>query len=316
MNQRNAYTVAFYNLENLFDTVNDPNILDDDFTAEGRLMWTRERYENKIHKLGMAISQIGEKDAAHPPAFIGVAEVENKAVLNDLVASADLKKYNYKYVHFNSPDERGIDTALLYCSDLVEVLEAKPITLLVYNQPNIRDFTRDILYVRAEMGGEEIHVFVNHWPSRRQGAGETAHKRIAAAKLIHEHIDEIRLKHASPKFIIMGDFNDDPNSTSIKDYLVKDRLYNPMLTLLNPTERGSLTHKAAWNLFDQIIISTNFFDVSEGKLRFKKADILDERFLEEWDKKYEGFPFRTYVGKKYLGGYSDHFPVYLIFSAK
>ncbi|QLE01229.1 endonuclease [Galbibacter sp. BG1] len=313
MNNNNLYAVAFYNLENLFDIINDPHVLDDDFTSEGRLEWTEERYEDKIDKLGKAISKIARVDGANPPSLVGVAEVENKKVLNDLIASPALKKYHYRYVHFNSPDERGIDTALLYRENQFEVLNAQPISLLVYNEGNVRDYTRDILYVHGRLKAEEIHLFVNHWPSRRQGTEDMAYKRIKAAQVLQQYISEIKNNEADAKFVIMGDFNDDPNSESIKQHLVTKDFYNPMSKLLDPNNRGSLTHKLAWNLFDQIIISTNFFNSSSNQLTFQKADILDAHFLEEWNKKYEGFPFRTYVGKKYLGGYSDHFPVYLIF---
>ncbi|EIJ38451.1 endonuclease/exonuclease/phosphatase family protein [Galbibacter orientalis] len=311
MSDNNLYTVAFYNLENLFDTINDPNILDQDYTEDGRLQWDDDRYENKIYKLSKAIAHIGAKTLSAPPTLLGVAEVENKKVLNDLIATEALADANYNYIHYNSPDERGIDTALLYQAATFEVVRSKAIPLLVYNEEGIRDYTRDILHVFGKLYGEEIHVFVNHWPSRRQGAGETDYKRIAAAKTLHTVIDQIRVQEENPKFIIMGDFNDDPHSPSVKEHLVTSNFYNPMEKLLIPDERGSLTHNFSWNVFDQIIISTNFFDAYRSKLTFLNADILDEHFLTEWEEKYKGFPFRTYVGTKYLGGYSDHFPVFI-----
>ncbi|MDG3583265.1 endonuclease/exonuclease/phosphatase family protein [Galbibacter pacificus] len=316
MNENNLHTIAFYNLENLFDTLNDPHILDDDFTEDGRLNWTKERYENKIHKLAMAISKIGKESNEAPPVVIGLAEVENKKVLNDLVNAGPLVKHNYNFAHFNSPDERGIDTALLYRKEYFEFIDAEPIPLLVYDKGHIRDRTRDILYVVGKLNNERVHIFVNHWPSRRQGAEETSYKRITAANRVTARIGQIKKEEENPRLIIMGDFNDDPNSPSIKEHLLQPDLYNPMETLLIPLERGSLTHKANWNLFDQIMISTNFFDVSNNNLKFLKADILDVHFLEEWNEKYKGFPFRTYVGKKYLGGYSDHFPVYILLKEK
>ncbi|MCF8713713.1 endonuclease [Joostella atrarenae] len=311
MNDNNLYTVAFYNLENLFDTINDPNILDDDFTEDGRLEWDDDRYENKIFKLGKAISHIGTDESNFPPVILGVAEVENKAVLNDLITTESLSDANYKYIHYNSPDERGIDTALLYQEKHFKIIHSKAIPLLVYSEDGVRDFTRDILHVYGELHGERIHVFVNHWPSRRQGDGETAYKRVAAAKSLHTVMDQIKVQENDPKFIIMGDFNDDPSSPSVKDNLVTNDLYNPMEKLHIPSERGSLNFKSNWNIFDQIIISNNFFNISESKLRFIKADILDDKFLAEWKERYKGFPFRTYVGNKYLGGYSDHFPVFI-----
>lgn len=312
MTNSNYISVAFYNLENLFDTTDDPHILDDDFTIEGPLQWTKERYENKLFKLSKAISKIGYEDINRHPSIVGLAEVENKKVLNDLIDYDGLKELNYDYVHHNSPDERGIDTALLYRKDDFEVLESATITLMVYNLEKQRDFTRDILYVRGNLLGEMVHIYINHWPSRRDGAEGTAYKRITAAKTLVKHLESVKETYPDGKFIIMGDFNDDPTSESINEHLLIDSLYNPMLTMLIPTEQGSATYKGRWNLFDQIMISTNFFATDKSALRFVRAEILSERFLEDWDKRYEGFPFRTYAGRKYLGGYSDHFPVYLI----
>ncbi|MCX2681244.1 endonuclease [Galbibacter sp. EGI 63066] len=313
MDKNNTYSIGFYNLENLFDTIDDPNILDDDFTEEGKLEWDEDRYQNKIYKLGRAISEIGTNEAGEPPVLVGVAEVENKKVLNDLTGSSILRPFSYEYVHYNSPDERGIDTALLYQKEHLEVLNEEIVPLLVDSEEGERDYTRDILHVTGNLHGERIHILVNHWPSRRHGADETSYKRVKAAKLIHSIIERVKEEEASPKFIIMGDFNDDPQSESIKTLVneAKLKLYNPMEKLHIPDERGSLSYHSKWNLFDQIIISANFFDVTVSKHTFIRADILDERFLEEWNKKYEGEPFRTYVGRKYLGGYSDHFPVFI-----
>src|SRR5690606_28946847 len=155
-------SVAFYNLENLFDTVDDPHILDDDFTAEGTLQWTKERYENKLFKLSRAISEIGYETINRPPSIVGVAEVENKKVLNDLISYNGLKDLEYDFVHHNSPDERGIDTGLLFKKGHFEPLESATVTVMVYNPENERDFTRDILYVRGNLHGEMVHVYVNH----------------------------------------------------------------------------------------------------------------------------------------------------------
>lgn len=312
MSKSTLITVAFYNLENLFDTIDDPNILDDDFTEKGSLKWTEQRYDNKVFKLSKAISQIGYETTRTLPAIVGLAEVENKKVLNDLVNHDGLKEGGYDYVHYNSPDERGIDTAMLYRKDCFEVLEAAPITVLVYNQEKIRDFTRDILYVRGKLYGEVVHFYVNHWPSRREGAQETDYKRIAAAQTVIKHVEKVKESDPDGTFIIMGDFNDDPASKSINEYLLMDEFYNPMLSMLMPDEVGSSTYKARWNLFDQILISTNLLASNKNALSFIRSEILSERFLEDWDKRYQGFPFRTYAGRKYLGGYSDHFPVYII----
>ena len=163
----NLHTVAFYNLENLFDTIDDPETMDDDFTPEGHKKWTPKRYKKKLFKLAKTISEIGLEAAQRAPALIGIAEIENEMVVQDLIGTEPLRKIDYHYVHYDSPDERGIDTALLYHKDHFEVLFSEPIALLVYNQEGKRDTTRDILYVHGKLNGEEVHVFVTHWPSRR-----------------------------------------------------------------------------------------------------------------------------------------------------
>ncbi|PTX64030.1 hypothetical protein C8N46_101640 [Kordia periserrulae] len=309
-NIRKYHTIAFYNLENLFDTEDDKYVLDDDFLPNSDRNWTPKRYEKKIYKLGAAIASLGPEEAQNAPVILGVAEVENKKVLRDLIASKKLAEFEYDFVHYNSPDERGIDVGLLYQTEYFEVLESESIPILLYNEEGQRDFTRDTLYVKGLLNNEPIHVFVNHWSSRRDGADETAYKRIKAAETVREKINYIQLQEDDPHIIIMGDFNDDPTSTSISDYLMDTDLYNPMEKLLT-LYSGSLNYKGEWNLFDQIIFSTNFFDYKKRTHSFASADIFDEYFLTQWKGRYKGNPFRTYAGRKYLGGYSDHFPVYI-----
>lgn len=309
-NIRKYHTIAFYNLENLFDTEDDQHILDDDFLPNSDRNWTPKRYEKKIYKLSSAISSLGPEEAQNAPVILGVAEVENKKVLRDLIASKKLAEYEYDFVHYNSPDERGIDVGLLYQTEYFEVLESESIPILLYNEEGQRDFTRDILYVKGLLNNEPIHIFVNHWSSRRDGADETAYKRIKAAETVREKINYIQFQEKDPHIIIMGDFNDDPTSESIRDYLMDTDLYNPMEKLLT-LYSGSLNYKGEWNLFDQIIFTTNFFDYKKHTHSFASADIFDEYFLTQWKGRYKGNPFRTYAGRKYLGGYSDHFPVYI-----
>ena len=309
-NIRKYHTIAFYNLENLFDTEDDQHILDNDFLPNSDRNWTPKRYEKKIYKLSSAISSLGPEEAQNAPVILGVAEVENKKVLKDLIASKKLTEYNYDFVHYNSPDERGIDVGLLYQTEYFEVLESESIPILLYNEEGQRDFTRDTLHVKGLLNNEPIHIFVNHWSSRRDGADETAYKRIKAAETVREKINYIQLQEKDPHIIIMGDFNDDPTSESIRDYLMDTDLYNPMEKLLT-LYSGSLNYKGEWNLFDQIIFTTNFFDYKKHTHSFASADIFDEYFLTQWKGRYKGNPFRTYAGRKYLGGYSDHFPVYI-----
>ena len=304
------YTIAFYNLENLFDTEYDQYTLDKDYTPNGNKRWTPNRYRKKLLKLGATISKIGFSTKAGPPSILGVAEVENKKVISDLLASESLKNFDYGFIHYDSPDERGIDTALIYLRSDFEVIYSEPIPLLVNNLNGMRDTTRDILYVHGKLNGEEVHVFVNHWPSRRDGGIETAYKRIKAVQILTEYIKRIEEDKNDPKFIIMGDFNDGPNSESISQLIQGTQFFNATSNLLTYTT-GSAHHKNSWLLFDQIIISPNLLQNEPGTHEFMEAHILDEHFLREWKGKYRGNPFRTYAGDKYLGGYSDHFPVYV-----
>ncbi len=305
------YTVAFYNLENLFDTIDDPETLDDDFTPEGFKKWTPKRYKRKIYKLAKTISGIGNETSKTPPVLIGVAEVENADVMSDLIGAEHLNKINYGFVHYDSPDERGIDTALIYHKDFFEVLHSEPITLFVNNPNGVRDATRDILYVHGKLNGEVVHIFVNHWPSRRDGEQETDYKRIKAAETIKTFMGKVEEKYENPNYIIMGDFNDDPNSASIQSLMALNTLYNPMDNLHMPFKRGSASYQREWSLFDQIIVSHNFLNHEKGTHSFAHANIFDEQFLTEYKGKFKGTPYRTYSGRKYIGGYSDHFPVYI-----
>lgn len=306
----NVHTIAFYNLENLFDTKNDPKILDDDFTPKGKKNWHHKRYKNKIRKLAKVISQLGTERSFHTPAIIGVVEVENDTVLNDLVNNNALKKHNYGFIHYDSPDERGIDVALLYKKELFELLSSETFPLYVNDHNGRRDYTRDVLLVKGYLNGELMHILVNHWPSRRSGYDQTEEKRIKAAQFVSEIAENITIETPNAKIIIMGDFNDDPTSTSVKDHLVSNTLYNPMERLIN-TGNGTLNYKGTWHLFDQIIFSQNFFNIEENTHTFKYAEVFDKHFLKEWKGKYKGNPFRTYIGKWYQGGFSDHFPVHV-----
>lgn len=305
----NRYTIAFYNLENFFDTQDDPYLLDDDFTPKGFRNWDERKFGKKAKKIAKAISKIGLEESGHLPVMVGMAEVENKAVVQTLLQSKRLRDVDYDLIHFDSPDERGIDTALVYDKKHFVVLDAETIPLLVKNTNGDRDFTRDILYVHGKLHQEEVHVFVNHWPSRRAGDEDTSYKRIKAAETILQKINII--PGDDPNIIIMGDFNDDPNAESIQVLMQTGMFINPMKKLLSP-KSGSANYKGKWSLFDQILVSHSLLNFEANTHSFVKAEIFAPRFLKEWKGRYKGNPFRTFAGKKYLGGYSDHFPVYIV----
>ena len=307
---KKRYCFAFYNIENLFDIYSDKLKHDSDFTENSEMRWTLKRYKNKIQKISYAISQIGIAETLDLPAIVGLAEVENKQVLNDLIQADALVQANYKYVHFDSKDERGIDVALLYNSEKFEVIHAE-VKAIVFEEANGDvDYTRDILHVYGKFMGEKIDVLVNHWPSKRSD-NENGTKRLEVSNLVSETIQNIISKNEQAKIIILGDFNDDPSSESVKNLVNNNQLYNPMDTLLS-IDRGTTVHRGEWNLFDQIILSINCFERKKNSLTFDTANIFDPEFLKQQEGDYKGTPYRTYVGKSYKGGYSDHFPVYLI----
>jgi predicted extracellular nuclease len=305
-------TVAFYNLENLFDIYDDQKTNDNDFLPTSRKKWTPKRYANKLGKLSFAISNIGKIETGKHPAIVGLAEIENAKVIEDLLASKHLENCHYSYVHYNSLDERGIDVALIYDTTAFEVTYSEPFRVYLIDEDGEPDYTRDILLVSGFLDGEMIHVIVNHWSSRREGTEETEPKRFAAAEKVLEITRLLNQKFETPKIIVIGDFNDNPSSSSIKKLVDGQGLFNPM-EVLHTYSRGTTNHDFKWNLFDQILFTTNFFEATPNTLSFDKADIFDDDFLKLFNGKYKGKPFRTYVGPKYKGGYSDHFPVYAIF---
>jgi predicted extracellular nuclease len=305
-------TIAFYNCENLFDIYDDKRTNDNDFLPSSVKKWTRPRYENKLRKLSFVISNIGKMETGKHPALVGLAEVENAKVVQDLIKYKHLEGCNYGYVHYNSLDERGIDVALIYDKTAFEVLHSETFSVDLVNADGSLDFTRDILLVSGLLDGEKIHLIVNHWSSRREGELETEYKRMASSDKVSEIISSLRQQDADAKIVIMGDFNEDPNNNSIKKLVETNQLYNAMDTLRS-FSRGTTIHFKKWNLFDQIIFTPNFFKSSKNQFEFFKANIFDADFLKTFNGRYKGTPFRTYAGRKYTGGYSDHFPVYAVF---
>ncbi len=304
------YTIAFYNLENLFDTFDNKFTFDNDFLPNSEKQWTNNRYKKKLKKLGYTISKIGIKTSKKLPVIIGLAEVENRLVIGDLISSNYLKNNPYDIIHYDSPDERGIDVALIYNTEFFKVNHSEVFSLNFFDEYGKPDYTRDILLVEGYLNNEKIYIIVNHWSSRREGVKASEPKRLIASNKVIEIISTIKQQNDNAKIIVMGDFNDNPLNKSIKQLVNTHDLFNPMEALLSYS-RGSLSHRFNWNLFDQIIFSTNFFEYKPHVHSFSKANIFDGEFLKQFKGKYKGNPFRTYVGKKYKGGYSDHFPVYI-----
>ena len=313
-------TIAFYNVENLFDTINDPKKFDDDRTPNGKDRYTSKVYWDKIDKLSRVLSEIGNKETGTSPVILGVCEIENRAVLEDLISSKKLKEQHYGIVHYDSPDERGIDVALLYQKRYFKPLSHKIHKLLIYKDDGKRDYTRDQLAVSGILDGELIHVIVNHWPSRSGGEAKSRPFRIAAAKLNLKVIDSLQQIDSRAKIITMGDLNDDPDSPSIKKILIaKEKKTNvkPIIGLYNPMASmhrqgfNTLAYRDNLNLFDQIIFTQPFLEKDYSSYRFYKAGIYNKGYLITNKGPFKGYPFRSYNYNTYQGGYSDHFPVYI-----
>ncbi|GAB1856065.1 endonuclease [Flavobacteriaceae bacterium MHTCC 0001] len=304
-------TVAFYNIENLFDLRDSRFTNDNDFLPESVKRWTPKRYENKLRKIGYAISNIGREETGKPPAIVGLAEVENAKVLEDLIDSKHLDDLDYDYVHFDSLDERGIDVAMLYDTKVFKPLHTETFSVILTDEDGSPDYTRDILLVGGNLDGENVYIIINHWSSRREGQKETEFKRLAASEKVSEIISSITQDDEDARILVLGDFNDNPQDESLKRLVIDHSLFNPFETLRSFT-RGTVKHKRQWFMFDQVLVSTNFFKSSKDKFEFFKANIFDADFLKQFRGPFKGAPFRTYVGKKYKGGYSDHFPVYAV----
>ena len=308
-------TIAFYNLENLFDIYDDEFTNDNDFLPDSRKKWTEKRYKNKLRKLGFAIANIAKEKVDNSPIIVGLAEVENKLVIEDLLNSKHLRDLPYDYVHYDSSDERGIDVALLYDTTKFELIVSEFFPVKIYEDDGTRDFTRDILVVKGKLEGVLIYFIVNHWPSRRDGAEETNYKRLIASNKVVDIIKNIEIESPNSQIVVTGDFNDDPSSESVENLVAKCNLFNPMKSI-NLYQRGSLSYDFKWNIFDQLLLSHNFLDKEDNNFSFIEADVFDTKFLKLFNGPYKGTPFRTYVGKKYKGGYSDHFPTYVIIDAQ
>ncbi len=319
--QYKIVSVGFYNLENLFDTIDDPdNRGDDEFIPTGSKNWNREKYAEKLGNLGRVVSELGTDYTPDGVAILGVAEIENVHVLEDLVQHPILEERNYQIIHFDSPDHRGIDVGLLYQPKYFRPLKTTPISMKE-GPSNHGDtlFTRDILYVSGLLDGDTVHILVNHWPSRSGGESATTHLREYAAYLNKKAIDELYRKEENPKIILMGDLNDDPVSPSLKKVLGTKRkkhqtskrdLFNPMYDLYRKGI-GTNAWRDTWNLFDQLVISGTLVDEEAEGYRYYQTSIHNEKYLTQKSGRYQGYPFRTFAGDNYQGGYSDHFPVYL-----
>jgi exonuclease III len=314
------HTIAFYNLENLFDTINDPQKFDEYSPIMGLKTNREEAYLQKIRNMARVISEIGTSVTKNSPVILGVCEVENKSVLEDIVNDSLLIEKNYGIIHHDSPDARGIDVALLYQKKLFTPIKTNTYELKIYDDKDgKRITTRDQLVVSGQLENDLLNIIVNHWPSRRGGEARSRPKRMAAAKLNRRILDSIQNQDPYAKVFIMGDMNDNPNNPSLKDALRTQRKRKKVgfKGLYNPYEKffrdglGTTAYRDNWSLFDQIIISKPLLETDYSSFRYYKAGIFNKNYLITANGKYKGYPFRSWNDSGFSNGYSDHFPVYV-----
>jgi predicted extracellular nuclease len=306
--------IVSYNVENLFDTINNPGVIDEEFLPDGKMKWNSERYQVKLNHLVEAITM----NLTENPVIIGLVEIENAGVLKDLKHTGRLAKTKYEIAHKDSPDARGIDCGLLYDKERFKLLKMATLTVSIDSIPDFK--TRDILYVKGELqGGKIIHLFVNHWPSRRGGESESEIRRIEAAKVARAKVDEILKADPKANIRLMGDFNDHPNNISIQDVLKAKDVSDSSADLLDlfaddhQAGKGTHNYKNEWGVLDHFIVSRAVYTGSNGIALFPNDGIIvyEEKLLftqKDGSKK----PSSTYGGSNYYGGYSDHLPIQLI----
>ncbi len=319
------YKVMFYNVENLFDTIRDPEIYDEEFTPQGPKQWNTAKYTKKIANIQRVLFDIAALDRNYP-IVIGVSEVENRTVLEDLIATPKLDPANYRIVHYDSPEARGVDVAFFYRPDVLKLEGSFPVKTVVPTLPNFK--TRDILTMWGTIEGEPFFFMVAHWPSRLGGKDASEFKRIAVGAQMRSIADSVLKVNPATTVIAMGDFNDDPTDKSIAVALgakgkMKDlqpgEFYNPFTDMLK-AGLGTLAYGDAWNIFDNIVVTENLATGKDSKFHLVKAEgskyygnIFKQHYMLQKEGQFKGYPLRTFVGNNFQGGYSDHFPVYIYF---
>lgn len=321
--QTKPYSVVFYNLENLFDTIKSPGVYDEEFTPSGAKAWNSQKYWKKMSNIEKVFYEIAAQNKAYP-TVIGVSEIENRNVLEDIVALDKLAKANYQIVHYDSPDARGVDVAFFYRPDQFKYEGSKPLPVKNPDDPKWK--TRDVLMMWGTIEGEPFYFFVAHWPSRLGGQAASEPKRMLAAQVTRNAVDSIYKIVPDAKIMIMGDLNDDPTDKAMLETLgakikIKDiqkgDLFNPYGEMLK-AGYGTLAYNDQWNIFDNIIVNENLLNGTAGKLKLYKPEtnkfygnILDRPFLKQQSGQYKGYPLRTYIGNNFQNGFSDHLPVFL-----
>lgn len=327
------YVIGFYNLENLFDTYNDPAKNDEEFLPEGKNKWTDAKYRKKLHNMATVIGTMAEANGAFH-TILGVSEIENRLVLEDLVSQPEIAAANYQIVHYDSPDARGVDVAMLYRPDQFTYLESESIPfdfnsdVIEFDmkeefRPNFK--TRDILMTHGLIDGEEFAIYVAHLPSRVGGKGGDLRSR--GAEIIYGHAMEMMAKHPGIRIVVMGDMNDNPTDTSIAHYLHgmespdkvgKEDFFSPFCSMLK-NGYGSLAYQGEWSIYDLILVNETLLNAPDGGLKIRKLGkkgnygvVFKRPFMITQKGQYKGYPFRTFSNGSFIGGYSDHFPTFIV----
>lgn len=312
-------TIAFYNLENLFDTIDNP-FKKDEYSPILQMKTNKtDAYRSKIENMARVLSEIGKEKTGKTASIIGICEIENSAILDDILNTTYFKNQPYNYVFEESPDWRGIDVALIYNTTLFSPSDYKTFELKAWNDKGYRVKTRNQLLVSGYLDNERIYLIVNHWPSQRSGKDKTAYLRNLSAELTLSILEEIEREKPNSKIIIMGDFNDNPIDVSIKKKLntkadkkklTEGDLYNPFENMFKKG-MGTLGFRDNINLFDQLILSSNLSTNNYREYQFYKAGIYNPSYLTTKQGRYKGYPFRSFSNNQFTGGFSDHYPVYI-----
>jgi len=307
---RHEYTVVSYNVENLFDTVDDQKIPDEEFLPASEKKWDNEKYQKKLADLVQVISEVNPKEM---PEVVGLVEVENRAVLEDLVKTGKLNGQGYAVIHEESPDYRGIDVALIYRKDAFEEIMHEVLPVVFPDDPEFK--TRDILHVTGKMRNKTVHLFVNHWPSRIGGDEKTEPKRVLAASVLKKKVDQILVADPKARIIIMGDMNDEPANKSLQETLgaAAPDSGATLVNLMIPDDvagKGTYFYSGAWNMLDNLVVSETVLKGKGMLVEGEKGNIFSNDWMIFTNKNGDKTPNRSYVGNKYVSGVSDHFPVY------
>lgn len=336
MAKNKSYVIGFYNLENLFDTYHDEGKNDYEFLPDGANNWTEEKYQKKLSNMAKVIRAMHDDNKAWH-AVLGVSEVENRHVLEDLVSQPSIAEANYQIVHYDGPDRRGVDVAMLYRPDVLKVIESRSIPF-TFDSKDIKfsltkeemDYfrTRDVLMVRGTIDGEMFAFFVAHLPSRLGGKGQDLRPR--GAEIIYENASALMDKYPGIKIVVMGDMNDNPTDISMTEYMhgkesigatADGDFFSPFTSMLK-AGYGSLAYRGAWNIYDIIMVNHSLATDKSGlhiipivKNKYY-GRIFHKDFMTQQDGPYAGTPFRTFSNGSFIGGYSDHYPTYIVISTK